>query len=156
MLFRSSNSWCPYCCIPSKKLCNDEECSHCFNKSFASYDGKTIEGKLKVDCWIQTKNDGLTPRNITKSSGRKFWFKCDECSHKFHLSLQNIMDKKKSWCAYCANKKLCNDTKCKKCLNNSFASYKGETKNGKLKTECWLVKENNNLTPRDEIGRAHV
>lgn len=32
-----AETWCPYCSIPSKKLCEDEGCVFCFEKSFASH-----------------------------------------------------------------------------------------------------------------------
>jgi hypothetical protein len=32
----SIGRWCPYCCIPQKKLCGKKECIRCFEKSFAS------------------------------------------------------------------------------------------------------------------------
>ena len=33
----SGGQWCPYCCFPIKKLCNNEDCKECFEKSIASY-----------------------------------------------------------------------------------------------------------------------
>ena len=43
-----------------------------------SYEGKTELGKLKIDCWHPEKNNGLSPRDVFKSTNKvKFWFKCD-------------------------------------------------------------------------------
>ena len=50
-----SGSWCPYCCFPAKKLCSNKDCKFCFNNSMASYEGKTIKGKLKIDCYNKEK-----------------------------------------------------------------------------------------------------
>ena len=44
-----------------------------FENSFASYEGKTEKGKLKKDCWIVEKNNRLTPSEVTKGSGKKYW-----------------------------------------------------------------------------------
>ena len=130
--------WCPYCAIPVQKLCDKKECNFCLNKSFASYEGLTSNGKKKVHCWSNINN--ISPRNIAISSSKKFWFKCDVCPHNFESSLANI--KKGQWCPYCAIpvKKLCGDKDCSYCLNKSFASYKGLTSNGKKKVDCWSNK----------------
>jgi hypothetical protein len=149
----SLNGWCPYCV--NQKLCDKKNCSYCFNKSFASYDGKTINNKLKVDCWHPTKNNKLIPRNFTKKTGKKCWFKCDICQHEFDSSLDNISGKNK-WCPYCANNyhKLCNNNNCNYCYNNSFISYQGKTQNGKLKVDCWHPTKNNEFTPRNVTKRT--
>ena len=47
-----------------RNLCNDINCDECLNKSFASYDGKTENGKLKIDCWHPTKNGNVKPRDV--------------------------------------------------------------------------------------------
>ena len=136
------NRWCPYC--SNKKLCNKEDCIHCYNKSFASYEGKTKNGKLKIECW-QEENK-LKPRDVFKSSGKKYKFNCDVCNHDFCSSLCKVYGEN-SWCIYCSNQKLCNKEDCNHCYNNSFASYQEKTSNDKLKIECWH--EENKLKPRD-------
>jgi len=80
--------WCPYCSKPCLKLCEHKECEFCYNNSFASYDGKTSLGKLKVECW-SSKNKNK-PREVTKNSHKKYWFKCDYCHHSFDTALRNI------------------------------------------------------------------
>jgi hypothetical protein len=141
------NRWCPYCCISVRKLCNEEECTHCYNKSFDSYKSKTVNGKLKVDCWHPTKNNKLTPRDVSKGTPKKYWFQCDVCTHDFDSSLAKISGLN-TWCPYCSQK-ICNEEECTHCYNNSFASYKNKTANGKLKVTCWHSTKNNKLTPRD-------
>ena len=114
-----SDSWCPYCV--SKKLCNEENCDFCFNKSFASFDEKTQNGKLKIDCWIKNKNKGLLPRNIYKNTDKKYWFKCDVCNHEFDMQIMCIAGSTRSyWCSYCSNQRLCNNNDCKLCFNKSL------------------------------------
>ena len=138
-----NNNWCPYCSNPPKTLCNKEDCDNCYNNSFASYEGKTSNGKLKVDCWH--KDNELKPRKVFKSSGKKIKFNCDVCNHNFSSSLNNIL-RFNNWCPYCSNQTLCNKEECEHCYNNSFASYKGKTSNGKLKIDCWH--KDNKLKPR--------
>ena len=140
------NRWCPYCA--NQKLCNDNDCKYCFNKSFASYNEKTEKNNLKIDCWLIKKNNDLKPRDVFKKSNKKYWFKCDVCNHDFNSLLKSI-SRLNSWCPYCANQKLCNDTNCKHCFNKSFASYNEKTAKNNLKINCWLIKKNNDLKPRD-------
>ena len=52
--------WCSYCCNPPQKLCDKEDCSKCFEKSFASHE--------KSQYWNQ-KNK-LKPREVFKSSSK--------------------------------------------------------------------------------------
>src|SRR6056300_1731024 len=64
----SSDSWCPYCCYPTLKLCHD--------KSLASI-------SRVVTCWHLTKNKKLKPRDIKNGSNSEVWLKCDKCPHDF-------------------------------------------------------------------------
>lgn len=121
-------SWCPYCCIPTKKLCENNECELCFNKSFASHE--------KSIYWSNKNN--IKPREIPKSSGKIFLFDCNNCNHEFILSLDSI-NSKNQWCQYCNSYKLCDNKNCKKCFNKSFASDP--------KVIYWSIK--NDLKPRE-------
>jgi len=104
---------------------------------FSDYEGKTINGKKKVDCWSD-KNE-LQPNEISYGSAKKFWFNCDNCPHDFECNPNNITHNK--WCPYCChNPKLCGSRDCTYCLKKSFASYNGLTKNGKNKIDCWSDK----------------
>ena len=105
------NNWCPYCSKPPKKLCNNKECSNCFEKSFASHE--------KSKYW-SNKNE-LTPRQVFKGTDRKlFVFDC-ECGHTINMNLKQISNQN-HWCSYCSHQKLCNENTCKLCYNISFAS----------------------------------
>ncbi|SIP85904.1 Restriction endonuclease [Pacmanvirus A23] len=108
----SKGDWCPYCCVPSKKICHDEDCINCFNKSFASCD--------KSKYWSNTNI--LPPRHVFKSSDSKYRFDCDICNHQFEIQL-NCITNQESWCPYCSGKQLCQDDKCVNCFNRSFASH---------------------------------
>jgi len=63
----------------------------------------------------------VKPNEVALNSHKKFWFDC-ECGHSFEIALNNVNILNR-WCPYCANKKLCDESKkCIKCINKSFAS----------------------------------
>ena len=67
-----SNNWCGYCSNPPKKLCENNNCKMCFEKSFASHE--------KSIYW--SNENKVTPRQVFKSADRKtFIFNCI-CGHK--------------------------------------------------------------------------
>jgi very-short-patch-repair endonuclease len=113
----SNGKWCCYCAIPSKKLCDNEQCIMCTKRSFASHE--------KSLYWHPEKNGDITPRKVLKGTHIKYWFKCNICSHDFDISLAGITSKQSSWCGYCSfpPKKICNDENRDPCLNKSFAGH---------------------------------
>jgi|LakMenEpi03Aug12_release.lakeMendotaPanAssembly.Ray.scaffolds.fasta_scaffold277466_2 hypothetical protein len=118
-------SWCSFC--SSKKLCDKEDCCFCFEKSFASHP--------KSKYW-SVEND-KSPREIFKSSCKKYKFNCDNCPHTFLIDISKISCQGR-WCPYCVNQKLCDNEKCVFCFENSFASHK--------KNKIWSM--TNKTTPR--------
>jgi very-short-patch-repair endonuclease len=130
----SSNYWCSYCCEPSKELCNDEKCKYCFNKSFASHE--------KSKYW-SNKNE-LMPRQVFKSSSKKYIFDCIVCYHSFESVLSNITSKD-CWCSYCSNRQLCECGDCVSCFDKSFASHE--------KSQYWSNK--NELMPRQVFKQSN-
>jgi very-short-patch-repair endonuclease len=88
-----TGKWCSYCSYPPKKLCDDVDCNTCFEKSFASH--------KKSQFW-SSKNGDITPRQVFKSSGNKYWFDCTVCKHSFNIQLNSVMAGR--WCSYCKNK----------------------------------------------------
>ena len=123
----SNGRWCPYCCIPQKQLCGNNECKDCFDKSFASHE--------KAKYW-SNKNE-LKPEFVLKKGDRQIWFNCDKCNHVFSSQIKNITIKN-SWCPYCSHQKLCDNSECNDCYVNSFASHE--------KSIYWS--KNNTLIPR--------
>ena len=116
-------NWCPYC--SHQKLCNDNNCIICYEKSFASQE--------KSKYW-SNKNGDIKQRQIFKSSTtKKYWFDCIKCNHSFDASPANII--KGKWCPYCSNQKICID--CSICYEKSFASHEKSkywsAKNGDIK-----------------------
>jgi very-short-patch-repair endonuclease len=89
----SNDTWCPYC--RGSKLCDDDDCQFCFNKSFASCE--------KSNYWHPTKNGDLKPRTICKSANVKAWFNCDRCLNPFIIWIPNIQERN-GWCNICKHK----------------------------------------------------
>jgi very-short-patch-repair endonuclease len=125
----SNSKWCPYCCVPSKKLCDEANCQHCFDKSFASHP--------KAIHWSEENTE--TTREVFKATPDKYKFNCDTCNHSFESALSHISNSK--WCPYCCvpSKKLCDEANCQHCFDKSFASHP--------KAIHWSKKNNKN--PRD-------
>ena len=96
------------CSPTSKKLCG--ECSTCYNRSFATHP--------RAIYW-SSKNE-LEPKQVTKSSNKKFYFDCPDCEHELEMSLCNISNGQ--WCKYCNRDGLCNKN-CEFCYKKSFASH---------------------------------
>jgi very-short-patch-repair endonuclease len=109
-----SNSWCPYCCIPTKKLCDDEKCEWCKKRSFASNSMATN--------WAPTNK--ISPRQVTLRTNVKYDFVCTACKHTYPCSpdgLRNGIENDR--CPFCSHQKLCDDKDCKFCETNSFAAH---------------------------------
>jgi hypothetical protein len=141
------------CVTSQKKLCGQKNCKICFNRSLSSYEGRTKNGKLKIECWDIDKNNGIKPDDITMRAGHKKWFQCDICNHHFETVIYAITAEKCSWCPYCANKKLCGDKNCVDCFDKSIASFKEKTINEKLKINCWSIQ--NKIEPRNVFSSSH-
>jgi len=123
----ASGSGCGYCA--SKYLCNDDSCTFCHEKSFAAH----IRSKYWCD------ENEISPRDVFKSSHKKYKFNCDNCDHIYEISLDNVTNRNRS-CPFCSNptQKLCLDEKCEFCHNNSFSSHP--------KSKYWSSE--NNVSPR--------
>ena len=117
------DTWCPYC---SGKLCEDEDCDDCHQKSFASHP--------RAKDW--SKRNDLTPRQVSKGSTTKYYFNCDVCGHELHKNVRNTTQGK--WCAYCYRTKMCFEEDCDMCFEYSFASHE--------KVKYWSKK--NKVNPR--------
>jgi len=85
----------------------------------------------------------VEPNEVALNSHKKFWFDC-ECGHTFDIQLNNVNIGR--WCPYCANKKLCEQSKnCKICFDKCFASVE--------RSNCWSNK--NRETPWDILKYSH-
>ena len=83
------NGWCPYCA--NTKLCYEDNCLECYNKSFASHE--------KVIYWSLKNKE--KPRDIFQGSSNKYWFNCEKCELEFDTRLYNV--KSGYWCPFCVN-----------------------------------------------------
>ena len=106
----NAGSWCPYC-NGNHKLCDDNDCKDCYNKSFSSHE--------KSKFW--SDKNKTTVRQEFKNSNKKFLFNCNKCTHSFEMTLADV--NAGYWCPYCANKKLCVTVDCNECCEKSFASH---------------------------------
>lgn len=82
--------WCPYC--SNQKLCDDLNCKHCFNVSFASSQSVNL---------FSPKNN-VDPRFIFKGTPKKYIFICNICNNDFTRVMASI--KNNCYCAKCQNK----------------------------------------------------
>lgn len=112
----SSGSWCYYC--SGKRLCEDENCTKCFETSFAS---------SKQNHCFSEKN--ITPREIHKKSSRKFDFYCSKCKHITNTTTIKV-NNTPNWCSFCRGWFFCEKYKedpsedtCGECYKNSCASF---------------------------------
>jgi hypothetical protein len=103
--------WCSYCCKPGRKLCTDESCKLCFEKSFASHE--------KSKHW--SRNNSISPRQAFKVSAKIYLFDCDVCGHEFESILHLITNG--GWCKYCSGHAICSSESCQRCFEKSFASH---------------------------------
>jgi len=85
--------WCPYCCIQIKKLCEDENCIHCFERSFASHP--------RVKYWHP--DNIINPRMVGLSSSKKYKFICEDCKFDYTIALYDIISRN-GGCTICRHK----------------------------------------------------
>lgn len=62
----------------------------------------TLNPKIASE-WHPTLNGNLTPNDITINSGKRVWWKCEECDHEWYVSPNNR--KKGTGCAECNESK---------------------------------------------------
>lgn len=98
---------CCYC--TNARLCNNNNCGHCYQRSF--------ESSEFVYKW--SHKNLLTPRQVRKGSGELYIFNCN-CGHEYTSRVDAI----KSTCLYCCKKSkvFCNNEDCAKCNAKSFIS----------------------------------
>lgn len=96
-----------------KKLCDNEECNVCFERSFAS-----IQDAVEM---LVIGPNGTNPRLNFKSTNAKATFKCTECDHEFDHQSVNFTSGHR--CPFCSGRQLCNDSTCSFCFQRSAASF---------------------------------
>jgi Probable Zinc-ribbon domain len=86
------DNWCPFCCVPPQRLCDDNTCEACYDKSFASHP--------RAKYWDYDKNT-KNPRAVFKSSGIYYHFICDQGHHSKKPACQVSKETIKQWCEKC-------------------------------------------------------
>ncbi len=124
---------CSYC--GNKKLCINDNCDFCFQRSFASCKFAKFWSKKNVD----ENNNLINPRNISLNSHEEYFFDCEKCKHIYNCALYDIK-KRTNGCPFCCEppKQLCDDKNCNLCFEKSFSSHE--------KSLYWSLK--NILSPR--------
>lgn len=82
--------FCRFC--SNSKLCDNENCNHCYTRSFASVSFSKY--------WSQS-ND-LKPRQVLKNSSRKYMFDCPHCNNNYESIPRHIT--RGHWCPCVKNK----------------------------------------------------
>jgi len=113
---RNKGIGCPYCA--GKAVCED----NCL---------QTLKPELAKQ-WHPTKNERLTPRDVTPGNHKKVWWKCDK-GHNWEAIVYSRSEG--NGCPYCAGKAVCEDN-CLQTINPPLAKQ-------------WHPTRNAPLTPRD-------
>lgn len=83
-------------CTPrQKKLCNDEDCDTCFNRSVLS----RYNGEILMKEFDEIKNQNININELSYSSHKKIWWLCEN-NHSYFISL-NSRTNNKSGCSIC-------------------------------------------------------
>ncbi len=98
----NKGQWCGFCSCPPQYLCQSENCTTCFDKSFASHP--------KSIFW-SSKNP-VAARQVFKNTSSNFLFDCNDCFHEMCVQLNSISNGQ--WCKFCAGQ-VCGKDTCKSC-----------------------------------------
>ncbi len=88
-----------------------------FESSIASIDHAR---RAWSDKNVDSNGNFISPDTVYKYMGGRYFFECNVCNHTFDMSPASIV--RGSWCRYCAHRDLCDNSECKMCYDNSFAS----------------------------------
>jgi hypothetical protein len=119
------------CSSTQKALCGQEECSICYERSFATHE--------RAAAW--SMENELQPHQVLKNSNKKYKFNCVDCGHTLEMILKNVCSGQ--WCKYCKSDGLCQED-CLFCYQKSFASHP--------MAESWSAR--NDLQPRQVLKRS--
>src|SRR5205814_6855692 len=104
------------------------------------------------------KNGSIVPRDILKSSRHiKYIFDCGICGHEFSSTILSIITSK--LCAYCVNRKFCDDD-CELCFLKSFASHEKSKywskENGDIKAKNVFIRSSTKYKFNCDCGNFYV
>lgn len=89
----SIGQWCPFCCLPPKQLCAEEDCKECYDKRFTRHE--------KSNYWSSRNDESHS--QVFICSGKSYWFNCKDCNREFKMQIASITSKG-TWCPYCVRK----------------------------------------------------
>ena len=125
---RSNGRGCPKCAKINRIMT--------FNRSKICRHGSlATESPNLAKQWHPTKNGELTPQDVTKNSGQKVWWKCDN-GHEWQATIDNR--NKSQGCPYCSNKAVLTGYNDLQTINPTLAAE-------------WHYEKNGELTPADVL-----
>jgi len=134
---RSSGSGCPICAGKKVVL------SNCL---------ATLNPKL-AKLWHPTKNRNLTPYDVTVSSSKKVWWKCEDSKkHAWKAIIGNVTSR--TVCPVCSGLKI-NISSYKTILNPKLKKQWNLTKNGPLSPHHFTIGLDKNVWWKCTKGRRH-
>ena len=112
------------------KFCSLKEGAKKKNKKNLEKNG-TLADTFLIKEWDYGKNKGLNPKEFTKQSHRKVWWKCSECGYEWEAKINNRFNGK--GCPKCAHKVLILGENDLATVYPELAAEWNYEKNGKLK-----------------------
>jgi hypothetical protein len=65
-------------------------CPYCDGKKVSKENSLATKRPKLVNKWDYEKNGDLTPETVTVSSGRRVWWKCNICGHRWESNINNM------------------------------------------------------------------
>lgn len=97
-----------------QKLCDNEDCNFCFERSLASF-------PEACTMFVGVANN-KTPRQLFGSTHSSAIWECPDCPHSWSAPVHNVA-MLGSRCPFCFSGKLCDDEACQPCYESSVASF---------------------------------
>lgn len=102
---RTNGQGCPYCA--GRKVSMDN-CLYTFSPEISEE-------------WDFSKNSGVTPFDVTKSSNKKVWWKCAKCSHEWRTTINSRTGTMSTGCPQCNESK--GEAKIRRILTNHETNF---------------------------------
>jgi len=113
---------------------NGKWCSSCHQTP--SYEQSFASNEERAACWHTTKNGKVKPRDVFKSTVKKYWFTCNN-DHDFDVSLNSVTVG--HWCSSC----------------HQTPSYDRSFASNEERAACWHTTKNGDVKPRDVFKSAN-
>ena len=113
---------------------NGKWCSSCHQTP--SYEQSFASNEERAACWHTTKNGKVKPRDVFKSTVKKYWFTCNN-DHDFDVSLNSVTGG--HWCSSC----------------HQTPSYDRSFASNEERAACWHTTKNGDVKPRDVFKSAN-